>query len=125
MLAAITSTIKIDRALKSGSVIPAGTSYVVGIKIDTLGSEGARIREETCTFLAGRIARSKDKVEKTALRVQLKAEESRGIVTAKGQEFLLLLSKAHPSIALTNDQKSALGRLLKGATFAPELVAEA
>ena len=125
MLTAITSTIKTDRVLKSGSIIPAGTSYVVGIKLDTLGSEGARIREETCDRLAGRIVRSKDKTEKIALRVQLKAEESRGIVTVKGQEFLLLLSKVHPSIVLTNDQKSALGRILKGATFAPELVAEA
>lgn len=125
MLTAITATIKTDRTLKSGSIVPSGTSYVVGIKLDTLGSEGARIREEACTLLAGRIARSKDKTEKTALRVQLKAEESRGIVTVKGQEFLLLLSKVHPSITLTNDQKSALGRILKGATFAPELVAEA
>ena len=125
MLTAITSTIKTDRVLKSGSIIHAGTSYVVGIKLDTLGSEGARIREETCDRLAGRIVRSKDKTEKIALRVQLKAEESRGIVTVKGQEFLLLLSKVHPSVALTNDQKSALGRILKGATFAPELVAEA
>lgn len=125
MLSPITSTIKTDRVLKSGDVIPANTAYLVGVKLDTLGQEGARIREEACTLLAGRIARSKDKDEKTALRKQLKDEEARGIRIVKGQEFLLLLSKVHPSVRLENDDRAALGRLLKGATFSPELVSEA
>ena len=125
MIKPIYQTLKADRTLKNGATAPAGTSFLVGIVREELDGKALEAKEAALVVLAGRIARSKDKEEKKALRLQLKTEEARGLITIRGQEFLLLLSRVHPSVKLDNAEASALGRLLKGSAFSPELVAEA
>lgn len=123
-LTAITSTVKTARTLKGGAVIPVGTVYTSGVIVDTFDGAQAAMRMAASDELTLRIARSKDKAEKVALRKQLKEMESRGILRITGTGFLLLLSKCHPTVELDNDGKAALGRLLKGVQIVPELIAE-
>ena len=121
MLQIITTTTKTDRTLKSGAILPAGTAYATGLSLVTIGAEELARKEQALDTIAGRIARSKDKAEKLALRVQFKAEESRGVVVVRGVEFLLVLSGKHPSIILSNDDRSTLGRALKGLALETDL----
>lgn len=123
-LTAITSTVKTARTLKSGLAIPVGTVYTSGVVMDTFDGAQAAMRQAASDELTLRIARSKDKAEKVALRKQLKEAEANGILRITGTSFLLLLSKVHPTIELDNDGKADLGRLLKGIQIVPELIAD-
>lgn len=121
MIQIITTTTKTDRTLKSGAILPAGTAYATSLSVITLGDDELGRKEQALDTIAGRIARSKDKAEKLALRAQFKSEEARGVVVARGVEFLLILSGKHPSIILSNDDKSTLGRALKGLALESDL----
>ena len=134
MIHIITSTLKADRTLKSGAVLPAGSSIVTGVRrFSCTPAEFSELENRLTAELdsiVGRLARLKKgdsaKISlvssRDALRKRLKEHATGQVI--RGLEFAALLSGVHPS-PLDRSERGFLVQSLKGLTIAEALEASA
>ena len=108
MLTPIYTTTKTAITLRSGHVVPVGTKYVTGATIDQRGPEAVRWANEAVARLTADRAKLKSAEARAVIAGKIKRIKADGIVTVKGRELLLLLSKVHPSIQLTPAERGVL-----------------